>query len=299
METSPFFSSKPFFIRFLYLLLIWLGAFFVFAALAQLISETFFRQGDSTTLQAEINLMRIIQSITSIGVWFIPALIFSFLSTESLWKYSEITNSPKCQQILIVFLLAFFILPLVLCLAAWNESLTFPASWRGIENWFRSYYEESERILNLLIDNPKISVLLFNVLLLGVLPAVCEEFFFRGTILPFLTQWTKNKHISIIITAFIFSAVHLDIYGFLPRFLLGIYLGYLFFWGKSLWLPIVAHFSHNTISVVLQYLVLRNGIDVETAIFQNQQLFIPILILSLIITMTGIIWLKKGKILSK
>jgi membrane protease YdiL (CAAX protease family) len=131
---------------------------------------------------------------------------------------------------------------------------------------------------------------------MALLPSLFEEFLFRGTLQPFLTKWFVNKHIAIIVTAFIFSAIHLQFFGFFPRFLLGIYLGYLFLWGKSLWLPILAHFLHNAISLILDSVAQQKGIDLESVELVQISGFVPIVILCTIFVGWGIYVLRKNRV---
>jgi membrane protease YdiL (CAAX protease family) len=72
-------------------------------------------------------------------------------------------------------------------------------------------------------------------------------------------DWTKNVHLAVLLSSFIFAAIHLQFYGFLPRFLLGMVLGYLYFWSGSLWLPVTAHFTNNFLSVMVEFLF-RKGL---------------------------------------
>jgi membrane protease YdiL (CAAX protease family) len=131
---------------------------------------------------------------------------------------------------------------------------------------------------------------------MALFPALFEEFFFRGTLQPFFTKWFMNKHLAIMVTAFIFSAIHFQFYGFIPRFLLGIYLGYLLIWGKSLWLPIIAHFIHNTISLILHYGAQRRNIELETIDPGQMQAFYPVVLLCTVCTTVGIyvLWRKSN-----
>jgi membrane protease YdiL (CAAX protease family) len=96
--------------------------------------------------------------------------------------------------------------------------------------------------------------LLFNLFLIAIIPAIGEEMFFRGVIQKKLKNILRNPHIAILITSFIFSAIHMQFFGFLPRFFLGIILGYLFYYSGSLWMPIIAHFINNALFVFLSYL---------------------------------------------
>ncbi len=63
------------------------------------------------------------------------------------------------------------------------------------------------------------------------------------------------------VSAILFSALHMQFYGFFPRMLLGAFFGYLLLWSGSLWLPIIAHFVNNCVAVIFYYLKF-NGIKV-------------------------------------
>jgi hypothetical protein len=95
---------------------------------------------------------------------------------------------------------------------------------------------------------------LFNMVMIAILPAIGEEIMFRGLIQRLLKEWLGNIHIAIFISALLFSAMHMQFYGFLPRMVLGMVFGYLFLWTGSLWIPIFAHFIQNGMVVVVTYL---------------------------------------------
>jgi len=109
-----------------------------------------------------------------------------------------------------------------------------------------------------------ISGLALNIIMVGVIPAIGEELFFRGVLQKNLIKITNNAHLGIIISAFIFSAVHMQFYGFLPRMLLGMVLGYVFFWSGSIWASIAVHFIYNTMAVIGYYLVYVGKLSKET-----------------------------------
>ena len=88
---------------------------------------------------------------------------------------------------------------------------------------------------------------------MAILPAIGEELLFRGVFQRLLTEWTRNIHWGIILAALLFSFFHFEFYGFLPRFLLGVFFGYLFVWTSSIWVPILAHFTNNFIIVVYSF----------------------------------------------
>ena len=100
-----------------------------------------------------------------------------------------------------------------------------------------------------------------NLIIIAFLPALGEELFFRGIMQKLFSQMIKNNHAAIIITSIIFSAIHMQFFGFLPRMALGIFLGYLLLWSKSLWLPILAHFLNNALIIIFTFLQQQNKIN--------------------------------------
>ncbi|TAF81977.1 MAG: CPBP family intramembrane metalloprotease, partial [Sphingobacteriales bacterium] len=97
------------------------------------------------------------------------------------------------------------------------------------------------------------------LLMIAILPAIGEELFFRGTIQNIFTALFKNPHVAVWLTAILFSAIHLQFYGFLPRMFLGALFGYLFIWGKSIWLPILGHFLNNGFAVIMAFRLQQEG----------------------------------------
>ncbi|MCL2311479.1 MAG: CPBP family intramembrane metalloprotease [Firmicutes bacterium] len=254
---SPLFSNKSYWLQFCYLLLFIVGGVTIFGALALLVGQLSGMEIGSQWY------LYVVQSISSFGVFFAPALLFSYCATKKWFSYGEADKIAPPPLVGYVLILSLFILPVVAGLGYFNEQITLPESMQNIETWMRKMEETSKIALQTLTANSTIPILLLNIVVMALLPALFEEFLFRGTIQPLFTKWFNNKHIAIIVTAFIFSAIHFQFYGFIPRFLLGIYLGYLLIWGKSLWLPIIAHFMHNAISLILDYGAQRRGIDLE------------------------------------
>jgi len=211
----------------------------------------------------------IVQIVTAFGTFFLPALVFSYCASKSWLSYNVADTVAPPKLVGYVLVLSLFILPIVVCLGYINEQISFPDSMQKMEVWLREMEEKSKIALQLLTANSNVTVLFLNIVVLALFPAVFEEFLFRGTIQPLFTKWFANKHVAIIVTAFIFSVIHFQFYGFIPRLLLGIYLGYLFIWGRSLWLPIIAHFMHNAVSLIFDYGAQRRGVDLET-IDRNQ-----------------------------
>ena len=160
-----------------------------------------------------------------------------------------------------------FLLPPVLCALIWDPNRR-PFAWLKMDRTVPWWYYMAgilimvaafaaaaltERFLQ--ADN--FGVLLINIALMALLPAMAEELSFRGT----LQQILGNKHIAIWVTAIIFSAIHMQFYGFIPRMLIGALLGYMFVWTGSLWIPVLMHFTNNGLAVLAFYLFDERAVD--------------------------------------
>ena len=126
------------------------------------------------------------------------------------------------------------------------------------------------------------------MLIIALIPAFGEELLFRGLIQKGLFKSWGNIHLAIWLSAFLFSALHLQFLGFIPRFLIGGLLGYLFFWSGSIWLPILAHFVNNATAVLLSFMINKGVINKEleeigTQAEQGPMLFICLLSLGLLL----------------
>jgi len=206
-----------------------------------------------------VHFLRLVQFVNSMIMFLLPALLFSKWANGDFWSYSHANIVPKGRMFTVVTGLAICILPVVAALSYLNELVQLPVFLENVELWMKEMEERARNILLLMTEIKTVPILLLNLLLMAVVPAICEEFFFRGALQTLLQKWSKNMHIAIWITAFIFSAIHLQFYGFIPRFLLGVYLGYLTVWSGSIWLPVFAHFLHNGITIILDFLVGKSG----------------------------------------
>ena len=141
--------------------------------------------------------------------------------------------------------------PLINLTVYWNESLSLPEWLAPVENWMRQQEDTMQHFTEILIHGDGFSPLLSNLIVVALTAAVTEEFLFRGALMRIIGHWIRNPHGAIWIAAILFSAFHLQFYGFLPRMLLGAYFGYLLIWSRSIWLPICAHFFNNALNVII------------------------------------------------
>lgn len=198
--------------------------------------------------------LKFFQIINQFGVFILPALVFVVLTDNSIPGYLRMGGSWHTLSILHGFVLIIVSLPLTHWLMDINNSVHFPELLSGMENWMKSKEEEAQHLTDAFLSTTSLRGFLVNLLMIAVLAAVGEEMIFRGILVRLFHEWTRNIHLAVILPALIFSALHLQFYGFLPRMVLGVFLGYLFVWSGSLWVPIVVHFINNALAVTIAYL---------------------------------------------
>ena len=171
-----------------------------------------------------------------------------------------------------------------------NQQLVLPKIFAGIETQLKATELQLAKFTEQMLSVRTIGALAFNIFLIAIIPAFGEELFFRAAIQGIFRQ-KMSARIAIWSTAIIFSAIHMQFYGFFPRMFIGAFFGYLLFWSESLWFPIVAHFSNNVLAVLFYYLK-YNGYkvpDIDT-IGTGSTLWLGIL--SIVLAFFGLFWLK-------
>jgi membrane protease YdiL (CAAX protease family) len=140
--------------------------------------------------------------------------------------------------------------PLISVTALWNDAITLPACLQSLETWMRSMEDVANETTLTLMQGDGIGHWIGCIVVMAAIPALGEELLFRGCLQKGLQNKTSNGHLAVWLTACIFSFIHFQFYGFIPRFVLGIALGYFYVYGKSLWIPIWAHFVNNSTAVL-------------------------------------------------
>jgi len=285
----PFFLNKSYWVQLLFLLLFIVGGVTIFTSLALIAGKmSGFEVGTR-------EYFYIVQTISAFGTFLVPALLFGYCTSKEWFSYSDADQVVSPPMVGYVVVLSLFILPVIAFLGYVNEQIILPDFMHNIEVWMQRMEQESKALMQVLTANSNFLILAVNIGVMALLPALFEEFLFRGTIQQFFFKWFANKPVAIIVTAFIFSAIHLQFYGFLPRFLLGIYLGYLFVWSNSLWLPIIAHFMHNTNSLIFDYSAQQRGIDLESLDPSQLTGFYPAVLFCTFCVVMGIYFLRKRR----
>lgn len=265
----PLLEGKHILVQLLALLILIFVGMTVFSTLGQLVAYAIFHTMDMHTASNPAAYIRITQFFSSIGTFLCPALLFSYLQDGRWLNYNAANRRPHHLFVNTVLVLSIALLPLVAILEQWNEGMHLPEWMSGVEQWMARMEESMSKVMELLVQDHSYATLCLNILVMALNPAICEEFLFRGTLQSLLTKQWNKPHLAIWTTAVVFSAIHLQFYGFLPRMLLGAYLGYLFYWSRSLWLPVLAHFLHNALSILVSYTFMGRGIDIDDMRFTD------------------------------
>ena len=242
-----------------------------------------------------IAFLKIVQAGSSIGTFVLPALLLGVIEKRR-YTYLDFKTRVNPSLWFMVVAILFFSAPVFEQAIKLNEQMKLPAALSGIENWMKVKEAEQARLTDLLLSETSYTGLITNLLVVAVIAAIGEEFLFRGCVQHILTRWLKNPHAAIWLTAVIFSAIHLQFYGFLPRMLLGALFGYLLFWGKNIWLPVLAHFINNATATVSAFYLKRQGKSLDELDFSQQ---IPNYLYFISFLLTAVLLLQYYKTTSK
>ena len=177
-------------------------------------------------------------------------VFFAYIVVRNPAGYIKPNFQFKWTLLLVVFAVMFFSNPAIEFLSNLNQKMVLPP-WL---KWMRDSEDSAQKLMDVMLQMKTIPGLVFDVILIGLVPAIIEEFMFRGVLQTIFVRWTKNTHVAIWITAILFSAFHMEFFGFLPRLLLGALFGYFVAWSGSIWPAVWAHFLNNAADVVVTYL---------------------------------------------
>ena len=197
---------------------------------------------------AAYKLLLILSSVLSFGL---PALLAArFIGNgEPKFRFLGMTESPKPAKYILAFVFMLAIMPAIEFISSLNACYSFPDALKSVEEYFRNADSRAIQATQKALAADSLGGYLLNLIALAITPAICEEMFFRGVLQKYLCSTIKSKYFAILLTAIIFSAIHMQFSGLLPRFILGAILGYLFYSSGSLWLSIVAHATNNALVV--------------------------------------------------
>ena len=241
--------------------------FLMFVPVSMLTYLLFGTEGFDYQDEAQVQKMRWAQLAQSVLLFALPAIIAARMFSGRPARYLKVAGSAAAGSYVFTVLLMATALPVINFLGEINQSMTLPGPFSALEAFMRQMENTAMQQTEAFLQVSSPGLLAINLLVMAVAPAVTEELLFRGIFQRLFIDWTGRSFIGIIITAVFFSAFHMQFFGFLPRFFLGVLLGLLFFWSRSLWLPILAHFANNAIVIIAYYYIHNHStmVEVETA----------------------------------
>ena len=255
----------------------------------------------------------------TLGVFVLPPVLCALLWYKQNWKtalglsaqrsFSDSGLSTKWSfsaAVLLIILAS----PGISLLSYWNQSITFPPCLAELESSLRAMEDEAADLILLFAKADNVEILIVNLFVMAILPAFGEELTFRGLLFTFfhptaqrsasdsghptpLPLYSSTPHLAIWFSAILFSAVHMQFFGFIPRMLLGALFGYVFVWSGNLWLPIVMHLTNNALAVLMYNIFDWCGKDPTTLDTFGTGDTLWVGILSLILTGVCVYFLRK------
>ncbi|MEE1254282.1 MAG: CPBP family intramembrane glutamic endopeptidase [Paludibacteraceae bacterium] len=204
-----------------------------------------------------------LQCIQSMSLFLFPALLCAWLWDDNHrpFRWLRMDKMISWRVVGLAALMMVCAIPGINLLADLNNRIVLPECLSSLEQFFRQMEEEAALLTKRFMQADDIWIMFVNMGLMAVLPALAEEMSFRGVLQQLLGG---RRHVAIWLTAVIFSAIHMQFYGFLPRMLMGALFGYVFVWTGSLWVPIVMHFVNNGMAVLLYYILSSKGVAMDT-----------------------------------
>ncbi len=203
--------------------------------------------GEKDINLVSINVLKLLQTVQEVCIFLLPALIIVYLFEESPRKYLTIDSSFSIIQFFLIIGIMIVVQPFINWLGEINSQVALPEALKSAE-------ESAGKLTERFLSDKSIFGFSSALFVVAAVAAVCEEFFFRGVLQQLLQKLTSNIHLAVWIGAIVFSAIHFQFYGFLPRMILGALLGYIFAWTRSIWTSVLAHFTNNALAVIFSYM---------------------------------------------
>jgi membrane protease YdiL (CAAX protease family) len=219
------------------------------------------------------------QAVTALfGFFIVPALAWWRMTHRPVSSLFAAGLSARAALLVVLMVIAFAVVDSVII--QWNKNMVLPDFLSGFELWAKAKEAELERLTHLLIDFESVNEMVLGFVVIAVVAGVTEEFLFRGLVQTELARALGSRHAAVWLAAILFSAIHLQFYGFVPRLLLGALFGYLFVWSGSLWAPMLAHIANNAFALLVVRLSQTQRIPVD---LENEAVPLPVAIAFLVI----------------
>ncbi len=231
---------------------VFIAATLLMVVLAGVIS-LFVASGNASPARVRIAIV-----VQDLLMFVLPPLIAAMIASRRPADLLLLHRPGRIFPYILVIAALITMIPAMNRIVALNEHMQLPQWLAGMEQWMERSEQAARQSTEMMLGGTSAGALVINILIVGVMAGFAEEIFFRGGLQQLLITRPMNPHAAIWLTAVIFSAFHMQFYGFVPRMLLGAYFGYLAWWSGTIWLPVAAHVLNNSTIVVSKWL-LANG----------------------------------------
>lgn len=246
--------------RFFERLLIVAGIFFLFFVITMIgLPLVLYGLGGDSSSREGLLLLGALQALV---LFIAPSLVSARIISPRPFAYLRLDKAPGLFPLLGVVMGYLIALPALNQIIFWNQNLVFPDFLAPWGETLREMEDSANAASAVMLDVQSVGGMLINLLVIGLVTAFGEEMFFRGA-LQTTAASSGSPHTAIWVVALFFSAMHFQIFGFVPRLLIGAWFGYLLFWTRSLYVPVFAHFFNNGLVVVFAWLNVAYGFSLD------------------------------------
>lgn len=300
MEYGIFHTARPF-TKILLVLFLMLSCYLILFGIGILIAWPLFNISPAEVIEIienretaeHIGLLKFLQILYSTGLFLLPALLAGFLIQRNTWAYLRADRPLRLSLIILVILLMVVSVPWINYLGFLNEKLSLPERWNELMEKIEQNDENSWELMKSYLATKNIWGLLFNLFMIALIPALGEEFLFRGTLQRIFSEWFRNPHLAVWLAAVLFSLAHYQFLGFMPRIILGGLFGYVFLWTGNIWFPVIAHFLNNAVAVLYYDLFLQGKVGPDPQQLGMQQNPFLFILGSVLLTLIGLLVIRQ------
>lgn len=262
LDSFPILYNKPFLSKIGYLVLLIALSMVLSMVVGLVLALPFFGSDiltgftsfDDLSDTSTVAFLKYFQVINQIGVFVLPSIVYAYFENRNVPEFLRLNRKPNYSQLLISIMIIIASFPAISWMVEMNEQMHLPDYLKSIETWMRDNEDKTNLLTEVFLSVNSINGLVINLFIIAIMAAIGEELLFRGVVLRVIFDWLKNPHLAVFISSILFSALHLQFFGFLPRMVLGLLFGYIYLWTASLWIPVILHFLFNGVTVVAAYL---------------------------------------------
>ncbi len=197
--------------------------------------------------------MRMMLFFSQLGTFVFSSFFLAYLFSDDVLDYLKIRKNISWKVAIWVVISMLVVLPFLNLTVQINQGMKLPEFLKPLEDWMVASEKAAKELMDSVLISNNLFDLILNLIVIALAAGVGEELLFRGALQNVFGKKLRNKHVIIWVVAILFSAIHLQFFGFIPRMLMGAYFGYLLYYTRSIWAPILAHFTNNAFAVLITY----------------------------------------------